>query len=240
MMDHEQYRRALLVDPASTDAGLENHQAACEECRAFTERLLRFEQRLTRALNIDLPTSAQLLPFETRSGGRAKPSRWFALAATVAVAFVVAGGIWLAPRPSLAADVVAHMAGEPDAWNTHETVPAGKLASVLTRANMTLDPQAPSVSYASSCEFRGYVVPHLVVQSAHGPVTVMVLVHEPVSHTRQFDEQGYRGTIVPLPRHGSIAVLMRTSGSTAADIDAVAAQVRNAIVWNRDARRSLD
>ncbi len=40
----------------------------------------------------------------------------------------------------------------------------------------------------------------------------MVLVHEAVRNPQQFDEQGYRGTIVPVPGHGSIAVLMRDSG----------------------------
>ena len=64
---------------------------------------------------------------------------------------------------------------------------------------LRLKPDAGVVSYASSCTFRGYKVPHLVVQTASGPVTVMVLVHEAVRHATQFDEQGYRGTIVPVP-----------------------------------------
>ena len=36
---------------------------------------------------------------------------WLAMAASVLVALVVAGGLWLRPGPSLAADVVTHMAG---------------------------------------------------------------------------------------------------------------------------------
>jgi hypothetical protein len=50
------------------------------------------------------------------------------------------------------------------------------------------------------------------------------------SPARQFDER-YRGTILPIPQHGSIAVLMSAPGTTAAEVDAVAAQVRAAIVW---------
>jgi len=74
-------------------------------------------------------------------------------------------------------------------------------------------------------------VPHLVVQTPSGPVTVMVLVHEAAGVPAQFDEQGYRGTIVPMPGHGSIAVLMRDPG--AADLERIAAQVRDAIAWTR-------
>ncbi len=76
-------------------------------------------------------------------------------------------------------------------------------------------------------------MPHLVVQTASGPVTVMVLVHESVRHLMQFDEQGYRGTIVPVPGHGSIAVLMRDSGISAGEIERIAAQVNDSILWNR-------
>ncbi len=237
MMNHEQYRRAVLANPLGTDAELEAHRAHCEHCRAFTDRVLTFEHRLVRALKVTTPNSAKILPFGTRSAARpAKGGRWLALAASVAMAFVVAAGIWLTPRSSLAADVVAHMAGEPAAWESRATLSAGELAPVLKRANITLDPKAPSVSYANSCEFRGQVVPHLVVQSPRGPVTVMVLTHESVSIARQFDERGYRGTILPVPQHGSIAVLMREPGTTAAEIDAVAAQVRSAIVWGSSAR----
>src|SRR5258708_25117117 len=206
MMNHEQYRRAVLANPLGTDAELEAHRAHWEHCCAFTDRVLTFEHRLVRALKVTTPNSAKILPFGTRSAPRpAKGGRWLALAASVAMAFVVAAGIWLTPRSSLAADVVAHTAGEPAAWESRATLSAGELAPVLKRANITLDPKAPSVSYANSCEFRGQVVPHLVVQSPRGPVTVIVLTHESVSIARQFDERGYRGTILPVPQHGSIA-----------------------------------
>jgi len=232
MMNHEQYRRAVLASPLGTDAELEAHRANCEDCRSFTDRVLIFEHRLVRALKVSTPNSAKILPFGTRSPAPpTKGARWLALAASVAIAFVAAAGIWLTPRPSLAADVVAHMAGEPAAWTSQAALPAGKLNPVLERANISLDPRAASVSYANSCDFRGQLVPHLVVQSPRGPVTVMVLTHEVVSKARRFHEQGYRGTILPIPQHGSIAVLMRAPGTTAAQIDAVAEQVRSAIVW---------
>jgi hypothetical protein len=231
MMYHEQYRRVVLADPCGTDPEREAHRAQCEECRAFAARVLTFERRLVSALKVTAPTRVKLLSLDTRAAVRvAKGRRWLALAASVAMAFVAAG-IWLTPRSSLAADVVSHMAEEPAAWESHATLSAGQLAPVLKRANMALNPNAASVSYANSCGFRGQVVPHLVVQSPSGPVTVMVLIHESISKARHFDEQGYRGTILPIPHHGSIAVLMKEPGTTAAEIDAIAAQVRSAIVW---------
>ncbi len=158
MMNHEQYRRAVLANPLGTSPALDAHRASCEDCRAFTDGVLTFEHRLVRALKVSTPISTRILPFGARSTARpTKGKRWLALAASVAIAFVVGAGIWLTPRSSLAADVVAHMAGEPDAWNSQVALPAGELNPVLKRANILLDRKAPSVSYADSCEFRGQV-----------------------------------------------------------------------------------
>jgi len=234
MMEHTHYRAAILADPHSTDAELRAHRETCAECRAFTEQLLRFESRLERAMRVDIPTTADVLPFERKRGNKAHaPRRWMALAASVLLGAAIVGGVWLAlPQSSLAAAVVAHMAGEPEALRrTDIAVPSPELADVLKDSKLRLKPDAGIVSYASSCNFRGHRVPHLVVQTASGPVTVMVLVHESVRGPTQFDDQGYRGTIVPVPGHGSIAVLMRDSGIGASEIERIAARVDDSIVW---------
>jgi hypothetical protein len=155
------------------------------------------------------------------------------MAASFLLALVVAGGLWLsAPDSSLAADVVTHMAGEPQAWRrTDVPVPTPKLLEVLHNTGMRLGAGAGVVSYASSCEFRGHRVPHLVVQSESGPVTVMVLVHEHVSKPVHFDEQGYRGVIVPVAGHGSLAVLTRGASADLTTVQLIAKRVLDSIVW---------
>jgi hypothetical protein len=161
---------------------------------------------------------------------RVRRNGWLAMAASLVVALLV-GTLWLgAPHASLAADVVAHMAGEPEAW-ARSDVPDPNLAPVLDEAHMRLRPEAGTVSYAQSCLFRRHHVPHLVVQTDMGPVTVMVLVHENVAAPRMFDEGGYRGTIVPVPGHGSIAVLVKGEEGDLAQVASVAARVKDAIVW---------
>ncbi len=234
MTDHAQYRSAILADPHDADPELLAHRQSCAECRAFTEQLLRFEARLERALLVEIPTRAVVRPFASGKAAQG-PRRWMAMAASVLLALVVAAGVWLTlPQRGLAADVVAHMAGEPDAWQlTDVPVPDADLNAVLEDSKLRLKPDAGMVSYASSCSFRGHRVPHLVVQTPSGPVTVMVLVHEAVRNPKQFDEQGYRGTIVPVPGHGSLAVLMRDSESGSGDVERIAARVDDSIVWTR-------
>lgn len=233
MMDHNGYRTAIMADPNDPDPQLRAHRESCQECTLYTEQLKRFEARLERALRVDLPTGAAVLPLTRKAAAPVRAWRRMAIAASVLLGLVVAGGVWLAlPQPTLAADVVAHMAGEPDAWRrTDVAVSDPKLDAVLQDSKLSLRSTTGIVSYASSCFFRGHHVPHLVVQTPSGPVTVMVLVHEPVAKPVNFDEHGYRGTIVPVPGHGSIAVLMRDSGAGGIDVKRIAAQVNESIVW---------
>jgi Protein of unknown function (DUF3379) len=242
MMDCAAYRRAMMADPQDPDAGLREHRESCLDCQRFTERLLRFASRLERAVRVDLPahtdTVAQVLPLRAKYSPRAGPElkrskRWFAMAASVLLAVVVAGVLWLgAPGPSLAADVVTHMGGEPQAWRRTDVPVAGvELQDVLRDSHLRLGNGADLVSYAQSCGFRGHHVPHLVIQTESGPVTVMVLVHESVPKTVRFDEQGYRGVIVPVAGHGSLAVLTRGPDTELKTIEHIAARVQASIVW---------
>ena len=236
MIDCSDYRRSILADPRDPDPRLSEHRAACRDCSAFTEGVSNFESRLDRALRVPLPPD-RAVPLRAKSPPPAlRPSGyrrgWLAMAASVVLALVVAGALWLAaPGPSLAADVVTHMGGEPDAWLQTDPVPSSALQGVLHDSKLRLAAGAGVVSYASSCEFRGHRVPHLVIQTESGPVTVMVLVHERQPKPVQFDEQGYRGVIVPVAGHGSLAVLTRGTATDIKTVESTAARVLDSIVW---------
>jgi hypothetical protein len=58
-----------------------------------------------------------------------------------------------------------------------------------------------------------------------------VLVRERVSKPVQFDEQGYRGVIVPVAGHGSLAVLTRGPSTDIKSVERIAARVLDSIVW---------
>jgi hypothetical protein len=236
MIDCAHHRRAILANPRDPDAELARHREVCGECAAHAERLLRFESRLARALRVEVPEAGRasaggvVVPLRPR---RPVVRKWLALAASVLLGLCVAGGLWLAaPHASLAADVVAHMAGEPQAWTrTLVPVPPAELEAVLQNTHMRLGADAGMVSYAQSCLFRGHHVPHLVVQTGMGPVTVMVLVHESAAKPKSFDEEGYRGVLLPVAGHGSIAVLAQAPSGDLASVEEVAARVRAAIEW---------
>lgn len=136
--------------------------------------------------------------------------RLFALAASVVGALIVGLTLWLSrPPESLATEIVTHVKGEPDSWHRTERVSDDRLDAVLRKSGVKLGEGMKPIVYASSCWFRGHFVPHFVVMTKDGPVTIMILVNEKVAAAQQFNEEGYSGLLVP-GRTGSVAVLSRT------------------------------
>jgi Protein of unknown function (DUF3379) len=167
------------------------------------------------ASELSAPASATVVPINRSRRERAPVAkhtrpRLFAFAASVAAALVIGGVLWLSrPPESLAAEIVTHVEGEPGSWQKTEPLAADKLDAVLRKSGVNLGPGMAPVVYASSCWFRGHFVPHVVVTTKDGPVTVMILQHEKVNAPQQFNEDGFSGLLVPA-RTGSVAVLSRT------------------------------
>lgn len=222
-------RFALAAVPSNADSALGRHLESCESCAGYASDMLELDRRLRATMQVPAPAiSLPTGPYVVASG---RPQRHvvrrLALAASVAGIALVVGMLWVGvPRQSLAGAVVAHMADEPDAWTKSDSVPASSVTEVLARSGVTLRSGLPGISYAHSCWFRGRYVPHLVVQTARGPVTVMVLPREDIAARVSFDENGYRGVLVPA-QLGSIAVLTRDQ----ADVDAIVAEALTAITY---------
>ena len=239
-MNCDEARFALEADPSDDDAALAAHVMQCPDCAVHRRELRELDRRVRAALEVPMPDTARArfdaadlaarednvvaLPsgaparMRTLAGG-------LALAASVAGVAVLAGLLWAGfPRESLAADVVAHMAHEPDAWSTTAPLAATEVARVLARSGLRLRPGAVDVTYASTCWFRARRVPHLVVRTATGPVTVMVLTGERLAARERFDEGGFRGVLVPAGA-ATLAVLTRDE----ADVDSAAARTLAAL-----------
>jgi hypothetical protein len=231
-MTCDEARELIGADPEATSPELLSHLAKCPECQAYRDQLIALNAKIRQALKLDWdkvqPTATQAagrpaaLPPAVRSNvtpfrRSRRPAvakhlrpRLFAFGVSVAAALVVAFTLWLSrPPESLAAEIVTHVKGEPNSWQQTQPVGAGKVDAVLHKSGVKLGQGMQPVVYASSCWFRGHFVPHLVVMTKDGPVTVMILLNEKVQAAQQFNEEGYSGLLVPV-RTGSVAVLSRT------------------------------
>jgi hypothetical protein len=220
-MTCDEARLQIGADPGAVSPGLEEHLRACAACATFRDEMLTLDADIRRALQQPPPASAR------RPRRPGTPWQQWALAAGVLLAITAMLGVWLLrPSDSLARDVVAHVQAEPDSWLARQHVSSGEIAASLRGAGVELEITSDRITYAQSCWFRGHYVPHLVVQTAQGPVTVMILRHEHVPARRSFHESGMSGVIVPAGA-GSIAVLGRGGGN----LDTVAGQMQGVIHW---------
>jgi hypothetical protein len=153
--------------------------------------------------------------------------RWASLVGSVLAGAVVGALLWSGgPGNSLADDVLSHIKEEVPVVAAGGPAPAESVSRVLGQGGIRLRPGAGEVVYANVCRFRGRQVPHLVLQSEGGPVTVLVLRDEPVDAAEGFTGSGFSGRIEPAGP-GSIAVV----AAAGADLERIAAQVRAAVEW---------
>jgi hypothetical protein len=197
-----------------------SHLAGCADCSRFRDETAALDGRLRSALELPLAQFRERGPPQLQ-----RSPRRFALAASVVLGLLLVGGLWLLqPQPALAGEVAEHVLHEAGSWDMHDPLPPAAVSEVLRLAGVQFDSSMPVV-YAMACPFRGRRVPHLVVQTPAGPLTVMLLAHEKVSASTEFSEQGYRGVLLPAGS-GAVAVLSRAGAVPAGIAAEIAGSVR--------------
>jgi hypothetical protein len=237
----QEARLHIGAEPNAVSPELAEHLERCPECRQFQREMIALEANIRRALDqppLGQSPAAQSSVVPLSAHVRSRPTRRFAawsgwaLAASILVMTVTTLAVWTVyPTQTLAHDVVMHVEGEPKSWTSSEQTSPATLNDILRPAGVELDTASGDVMYARSCLFRGHKVPHLVVKTSRGPVTVLVLRYEHVKAREHFHEDGMSGVIAPAP-HGSIAVLAQGN----ADINDVAEQIQRSVHWLPDSR----
>src|SRR5687767_2600806 len=98
-MKCEEYREAITADPSESFEGGAAHAATCAPCTAFRDELRRVNERIARALAIDVPDlrlpelpewpgdmSSNVTILPDRRSPRSKLPAWLGLAAVLAAA----------------------------------------------------------------------------------------------------------------------------------------------------------
>jgi hypothetical protein len=226
----DEARELIGADPETASPELLAQLATCPDCQAYREQMLALNAKIRRALELDLqplqrvappgappanpssdPSNLTVLPRRAQAPAPRRPRlRGLPIAASLAAAVLISLTLWLSrPGESLATEVVTHVEGEPNSWSKTQPVTPARLDAVLRKSGVKLGPGMQPIVYANSCYFRGHFVPHFVVMTADGPVTVMILLKERVTAEQQFSEDGYSGVLVPAGA-GSVAVISRT------------------------------
>jgi len=224
-----EFRRQVGAEPAADGALLMAHRRDCPACARYQDELRAMDGMIARALAIDVARLHQSAAATAPAAGSTGRRRLFAIAASL-VAGLAVGLVLLtvAPRASIAREVVDHIMQEPGAMAGTAPLAPAALAGVLGPEGVRLRPGIGDVTFAARCVHDGHVVPHLVVRIPQGPVTVLLLTHRDVGKPLRIEDQGLIGRVFAAPR-GSIAIV----GRNLADPKAVAHKVFEAVDWGQ-------
>jgi hypothetical protein len=220
------------AEPSATSPELEAHLRECAACAQFRTEMQRLDEKIRRALTIDIPAQEFRAPpapgqyTVTKMPAPYSRRKQWALAASVLLAVAVVLVMWGAlPSHSLAADVVSHVVSETIDQPLEGPVDEATVRSVMEQAGLRLDPIDPSIVFMRTCFIRGRLVPHFMVRTADGMATVMILPDEQVKAAERFEGSGYKGILIPDAKRGTIALLSRAN----VDLEHYATAIRHAV-----------
>jgi len=244
-MNCEEYREAIAADP-SFDGGA-GHLNECAACQQYRSEMQALDQRISRALAIDVPqlqmpelpelsTSKSGLSTSKSDNVVALPNRrwqsltWFAMAATVVVAALL--GVRLVGTgieyDSLADEILAHLDGEPFALRVTDVAITDERLNAVVPADIAhMDHGAGLITYAQTCPIGGHDVPHLVIQGERGPVTILLMPEEKISGPQRLSGDNVKGVILPVG-NGSIAII----GERDERLDRIEESVLKSVAWS--------
>lgn len=221
-----EFRRALGADPTHASPASLAHRAACATCEKYAQDMLRLNGLIKRALEVPVPTIGEFIVPQAPTI-KTPAARWYAMAASLFLMIGLIGAVvWLGlPRETLAKEAMQHIQHELQSMRIDSNRVASNLLDGMLRAHgWHLTQNLAGVSYLQNCEFRGHSVPHLVVQTERGPVTVLVLPEEKIAAVQRFDEQPYHGMLAPL-HAGGIAVIAADASALASVTATVGAAI---------------
>ncbi len=211
------FRRAIFTNPRQPDESARAHSRECAACRDFLEKQREMDAELFAALQVPPPDGLadRILVARGLRPGR-RPWAW-----AVAATFVLAAGIaWvggsLTGGDPLGREAIAHVVHEPQSLTTTHAVSNDMLPAMLADQGMKAVRALGQVTYARFCPMDGRIARHVVVRTAEGPVTLLLMPEDPAGRRRALTHvDGMSAVTIPAAR-GSIAIVAATASQVLA------------------------
>jgi hypothetical protein len=212
-------RRKLLTAPRERARDASGHIAACRDCGRLAARLDELDARLAEAFLVPVPDALAERVLLRR---RPKPARRLAIAAAALLGVALSA---LAPQlweeaSGLSSPPVAAVGPTHPAVKAIELVveqqpvlvdaPQGKdlvaMEQDLQRLGLKLDPDAARVDYAGKCYMPETECEHLVLDTAEGRVSVVLVPDYPVGERALVMDRRMTALMNPARSGGYIVV----------------------------------
>jgi type IV pilus biogenesis protein CpaD/CtpE len=202
------FQRVLNADPRRLSAAACAHAEGCPECERRRIRQINEEAQWEDALRVALPDGLEDRIVLAAKMAKRQRQRIYALAASLAAGVAIALGVMmphLAESPDLALIAVEHVMDEPQHLTEDSIVDPGKLDSLLAHVGAQSRGALP-VTYAGTCRLPNGEGGHIVLDTPHGRVTLMLI---PNSRTAAMQRRTHEGMLVEVyaARRGSYSLV---------------------------------
>ncbi len=222
-MDDLEFRRKAILEPANQ--GQEFLQKAREnrENRQFVEDQLDFQYALSKTLQIDVPENLSDRIILSRQLDEHKNARHhqhlYRLAAGIAATLVLSFSILLflpAKNNSqqLSDHIIYHLYEDTRALDVKMDVPKSHIDTMLASYGGKLSAPIGNATFLGHCIVGKHTAIHLVLNTARGAVSVIILPSDAVKAEQQIADNHFQGIIYPSHK-GSIAIISESPGPVA-------------------------
>lgn len=207
-------RRAAMIDPRRLGTEALAHARTCDLCGVLLAEALALEDRLDDALRVPVPHGVK-----ERAIGHAlaapRISRRYALAAGVVLA-LGAGTAMLWPRndPLALAGIDFVVFEEAQAILDAKPADPAVLRRVAVEVGIKLPGQLGELRYVGTCPFGGVTAHHVVLKTAHGKATLLVLPGRRLAARAVAVARGFEAVVAPAIG-GSVAIIADSARSLA-------------------------
>ena len=208
-----EFRRLALADPRRLPEPGRAHAADCPSCQRFHHNLLRQDESLLEALEVDVPAGLAdrvLLKRPRFEWPRLGGTPWGAGLALAATLVLGVGVGLLIPRHQsaewLAAELIAHVQHEPGALENSSLVSEAEVLKAVNRGGGRVLGAIGKVTHAGRCPVPGGMGEHLVLETETGKVTVILMPNQPLHSRTRLTREGLTSVVLPAGK-GSLSIV---------------------------------
>jgi hypothetical protein len=176
-------RREKLADPKRLSGAAQAHLRECAACRQFAARIDLLEQRTAQVLKVPVPDGlAERVLLRVHRGQR-RPWKLWALAACFVLSFGIGMEQWQ-PREAqenFARFAIDHVMHEPESFTEHRLADPARFRTVLANFGGELMEPIGTVRYMRLCPVPNGTGWHIVLETAAGPATLLLIPGKNVS-----------------------------------------------------------
>jgi hypothetical protein len=199
-------RRAAMIDPRRLDGDAPAHAESCEACRAFLVDVLRLEDQLDEALRVSVADGLKERVME-HAVEAPRLSRRYALAAGVALAAAAGTAmLWRRNDPLALAGIDFVVYEEAQAILDAKPSDPSELQRAADKVGVRLLGQIGELRYVGTCPFGGAIAHHVVLKTAYGKATLLLLPGRMLAARGVAVAHGLEAVVAPAVG-GSVAII---------------------------------